>query len=110
MAVLSSIFMLVIALLSLLFSASLYELPPPILTWQLTERVSLAWHRFQRKSKIPKAERRSFNLRHDRALEIGLAGALFLLWPRTLPYLLTPDLTDPTASRRNRIHPLPTHR
>jgi hypothetical protein len=46
---------------------------------------SLIVHYKQRHNKATDSARSSYILRHDRALEVGFAGALFLLWPCTYP-------------------------
>jgi hypothetical protein len=43
--------------------------------------LSLLIHYKQRDTKIGSSEGQSYLLRHDRALEVGFAAALYLLWP-----------------------------
>jgi hypothetical protein len=85
---------------------------------------SLLIHYKQRDAKVGSSEGQSYLLRHDRALEVGFAAALYLLWPCEFcstdhgfpapyqldysPLLTSRRPTDP-LSRRDHLHPLPIY-
>lgn len=53
---------------------------------ELSSYASLVRHYKQRQARLA-GKTKNLSGRHDRAVEVALAGTLFLLWPRELPML-----------------------